>query len=594
MLKPRKKILTAALEDPHVCQRIAQLAIAGQGKEKELKARAQKYLLEIAADYNDIWLRVWDKILSRLWQILYDDFLIDQKGLSVIQELTSRMPCVIVPCHRSHVDYLILSHIFYKQKMPLPYVAAGDNMNFWPLGYIFRQSGAFFLRRSFRGDLLYTEVFTAYLKCLLQEGTLIEFFLEGGRSRTGKMLMPKYGMLSMIIHSYQDRISDDLALIPVYLGYDRIIEEDSYLKELRGISKKTESLFDLFKSASIMRRHYGNVYVNVGTPIFLKSYLGDQPKPIADMAVAEQQALYRHLGAKIVSEINRISVVTPVALVAASLLCLAGQEITLDLLRSVYFTLYDYLRTRHVNTSPRLEEDIISVLALFQRWGLIICNDQANVKQGRLTLYLLPAEKRSTLEYYKNNILHHFLFVSLACLSILSCHEEATVASMQEDHLFLKNLLKNEFTWEANDILEVEKALSYIVKNGYIVWRDGRACPQKEARTHLNALAGLLGSLLEAYRFVFNAFSHTEEIWETGKDLPDKLRRRAARICEKDDIGRPESRSREYYKNALNLLQEEGIIEKWDSPEKGVVHIRDKERLADFSLRLAKFKDFDL
>lgn len=596
-LKSGSKILIAALDDQYLLEKISALAIAGKGSEQELRKRAQKYLLEIAANYDERWLKVWDRFLTPLWRVLYDAFIVDQKGLAAIREISCRMPCVLIPCHRSHVDYLILSHIFYKQKMSLPRIAAGDNMNFWPLGYIFRKAGAFFLRRSFRGDDLYTEVFTAYLKSLLQDGTLMEFFLEGGRSRTGKMLLPKYGVLSMIIRSYQDGISDDLALIPVSLGYDRIIEENSYLKELRGVQKKTESAMGLLKSAKIMWHHYGNVYVNIGTPIFLKSYMEEQPRSFADMTAREQRAFYRNIGARVVCEINRIAVVTPTALVAASLLCLAGGEVTGALLKTTFSAFYNYLRCRQVNISPSMsseQEAILSVLALFQQWGFVFCKQQDDGNQGQAASYSIPEAKRLNLEYYKNNIVHHFLPVCFVSLAIIACKEEATVALIKEDCLFLKNILKEEFSWEADEVLEVEEVLSYLEGNGSILRLEGRvAFPEKEAMVSLYAFAGLLGSLLEAYGAVFKALSGTEEAWTAGEDLPDNLRRLTGGMHGKGSKHRAESLSREYYKNALNLLQREGIIGNWNKQgkekERDAVRINDEERFAGLRLRLAKF-----
>ena len=596
-MKPGNKILIAVLDDQYLLEKISALAIAGKGSEQELRKRARKYLLEIAADCDERWVKVWDRFLTLLWRVLYNAFIVDQKGLAVIKEISCRMPCVLIPCHRSHVDYLILSHIFYKQKMSLPRIAAGDNMNFWPLGYIFRKAGAFFLRRSFRGDDLYTEVFTAYLKYLLQDGTTMEFFLEGGRSRTGKMLLPRYGFISMIMRSYQDRISDDLALIPVYLGYDRIIEENSYLKELRGVQKKTESAIGLLKSAKIMWHYYGNVYVNIGTPIFLKSYLEEQPRSFADMTAREQQALYRDIGARVVCEINRIAVVTPAALVAASLLCLAGGEVTGALLKTTVSVFYNYLLWRQVNISPSMaseQEAILSVLALFQKWGFIFCKYHEDGNQGQTASYSIPEAKRLNLEYYKNNIVHHFLPVCFVSLAIIARKEEATVALIKEDCLFLKNILKEEFSWEADEVLEVEEVLSYLEGNGFILRVEGRvAFPEKEVMVSLYAFAGLLGSLLDAYRAVFKALSRTEEAQAAGEDLPDNLRRLAGGMHGSGVRPRAESLSREYYKNALNLLQHEGIISNWNKQgnenERDVIRINDEERLAGLRLRLAKF-----
>ncbi len=153
------------------------------------------------------------------------------------------------------------------------------------MGYIFRKSGAFFLRRSFKGNELYAEVFAKYIKVLLKEGLPLEFFIEGGRSRTGKMVMPKYGLLSVIIQAYQEKACDDLAAIPVYIGYDRVVEEKAYLQELGGAPKEKERATEMIKSSKLLRRRYGRVYMNVGEPLLLKSYLAAQEKPLEEMTV---------------------------------------------------------------------------------------------------------------------------------------------------------------------------------------------------------------------------------------------------------------------------------------------------------------------
>ena len=161
-----------------------------------VRKEARKYLDEIASDYSEIFVEIWDRILDWLWINIYDGVVVDIEGIAKIRNVSKKMPFVIIPCHRSHIDYLLLSHIFYKHNIQMPFVAAGTNLSFFPMGYIFRKSGAFFLRRSFKGNELYAEVFAKYVKVLLKEGLPLEFFIEGGRSRTGKMVMPKYGILS--------------------------------------------------------------------------------------------------------------------------------------------------------------------------------------------------------------------------------------------------------------------------------------------------------------------------------------------------------------------------------------------------------------
>ena len=191
-------------------------------------------------------------MLSWLWNDIYDGLSIDLEGLTKIRNISKKMPFVIVPCHRSHIDYLLIHYVFYTNNIQLPFIAAGSNLSFFPMGYIFRKSGAFFLRRSFRGNKVYSEVFTKYLAILLKEGLPLEFFIEGGRSRTGKMVMPKYGLLSMVIQAYQEKYCDNFAAIPVYIGYDRVIEEKSYLKELAGASKTPENTAEIIKTSKIL------------------------------------------------------------------------------------------------------------------------------------------------------------------------------------------------------------------------------------------------------------------------------------------------------------------------------------------------------
>ena len=166
-----------------------------------LLKESRRYLHEIASDYSETFIELWEKLLTWLWKNIYDGVIVDRKGLAGIREISRQMPLVVVPCHRSHIDYLLLSYVFYKENIQLPFVAAGINLSFWPVGYIFRKSGAFFIRRSFKGLELYGEVFSRYIKAMMAEKMPIEFFIEGGRSRTGKMVMPKYGLLSMILRA---------------------------------------------------------------------------------------------------------------------------------------------------------------------------------------------------------------------------------------------------------------------------------------------------------------------------------------------------------------------------------------------------------
>ena len=311
-LKSRDELIGMVLSDESMKKYIAGFAEKEKKDKAVVKKEARRYLYEIAADYSEIFIAMWRKVLTWLFNDIYDGLSIDLEGMAKIRNISKKMPFVIIPCHRSHIDYLLIHYVFYHNNIQLPFIAAGSNLSFFPMGYIFRNSGAFFLRRSFRGNELYSEVFTRYLATLLKEGLPLEFFIEGGRSRTGKMVMPKYGLLSMLIQAYQEKYCDNFAAIPVYIGYDRVIEEKSYLKELSGETKTPENTAEIIKSSKVLSKKYGRVYVNIGEPIIMKSYLEAQEKPIEQMAMDERQSLYRKIGYEIVLEINKVAVITPV------------------------------------------------------------------------------------------------------------------------------------------------------------------------------------------------------------------------------------------------------------------------------------------
>ena len=203
----------------------------------KVRKKAGDYLEEVAAKYNIGAIKLFSIGLTWLFKHIYDGVSIDREGLNRLKVMSQKGPLVLIPSHKSHIDYLILSYILWHNNMPCPLIAAGKNLSFWPLGPIFRSGGAFFIRRTFKGQLLYSRVFSAYIKKLLEEGFNLEFFIEGGRSRTGKMILPKLGLLSIIIDAFKKGACEDMVIAPIYIGYDRVLEESAYLHELEGGQK---------------------------------------------------------------------------------------------------------------------------------------------------------------------------------------------------------------------------------------------------------------------------------------------------------------------------------------------------------------------
>ncbi|MFW5966731.1 MAG: 1-acyl-sn-glycerol-3-phosphate acyltransferase, partial [Persicimonas sp.] len=273
---------------PALTEAIDELSRKEEVAEESIRERAREQFEEIAALPSLLVMKILASILSFVWYRIYDGFEIDLEGLEQVRESARESSIVLVPSHKSHVDYLVLSYILYNYGMIPPLIAAGVNLSFWPLGPIFRRAGAFFIRRSFRGEELYPVVFREYLIRQMEEGYPIEFFIEGTRSRTGKLIKPKYGMLDMILNAYTSGRIDSVSIVPISIGYEKIIEEGSYRREVLGAEKEKESLTGLLKTPRFLTSKYGRLYIEFGDPIDVGEYLDNYA---VDRLQPEEEAL---------------------------------------------------------------------------------------------------------------------------------------------------------------------------------------------------------------------------------------------------------------------------------------------------------------
>ena len=294
-----------------------------QGKQKKarhrLRARARKDAESIASNMSYTVIRMFDGLLRLLWTRMYDGVAIN--GLEGVRENAQENTLIYVPCHRSHIDYLLLSYQLYHAGLSIPHIAAGDNLNMPIVGPLLRRGGAFFMRRRFRDDRIYSAVFTEYLYQVYRRGHSVEYFIEGGRSRSGRLLPAQTGILNMTLDHNERGLPKPLVFVPVYFAYERLIESGAYLKELRGEKKKGESLGGLFSSLKLLRQSFGEVTVNFGTPLPLTNFIKDN-KDLPRSQLAKQ------LGEVITERINNVAHVTPINLV--SLITLATPRIAIE------------------------------------------------------------------------------------------------------------------------------------------------------------------------------------------------------------------------------------------------------------------------
>ncbi|NIL95144.1 MAG: glycerol-3-phosphate 1-O-acyltransferase PlsB [Woeseiaceae bacterium] len=421
-------------------------AEAGDDPDKVAAAekKVQKYVMEIAADVSYPAIRGMVRVLRRLWNQIYDG--IELGHTERLREMANEKVIVYVPCHRSHFDYLLLSYICYEQGVQLPHIAAGINLNMPIVGPILRRGGAFFLRRSFKGNRLYATVFDAYLEQLLSRGYSIEYFVEGGRSRTGRLLSPKGGMLAMTVGSYVENPKRPVVFVPVYFGYERLIEGDSFISELGGAEKQKESLLGLVRSIKSLREDFGSVYVNIGEPIELDEVLdrveprwrelpgGNGERPPWLNGVVDE------LGKGIMGGINAAAAVTPISLLAYVLLATPKQTIGAAELRAQLQLSIDLLsRFRYSDsvTMPDLGPD--EIIAHGEKLNVI---SRTTHPMGDV---IHMAEKTAVLlTYFRNNILH-----LLAVPAAVAC---CFIQGRQLSHSELQRLLNLIYPYMAKEL----------------------------------------------------------------------------------------------------------------------------------------------
>lgn len=294
-------------------------AIADEAREKAIpfdiaKERARRFAWEIASDYSYPVVRAFELFLARLWNQLYDG--IDVYHFEQVARIAPGHGIVYLPCHRSQIDYLLLSYVVGERGLAPPHIAAGANLNLPLLGLLLRRGGAFFLRRSFEGEALYAAVFREYLHMMLTTGFPIEYFVEGGRSRTGRALSPKGGLLGMTLESFLRDPTRPLVLVPVYLGYEKLFEGRNFVAELEGRPKRRESLAALFASIRDLKHEYGKVSVNFGEPLMLDAYLDASTPQWRALASGEEADLAKELtprlAREVASRINSAVVVNPI------------------------------------------------------------------------------------------------------------------------------------------------------------------------------------------------------------------------------------------------------------------------------------------
>jgi glycerol-3-phosphate O-acyltransferase len=580
---------------------------------------AEELLKEIAADFSPLLLKFWSAFLHPVWNQLYDGIEIDHEGLEKLRETARDKRIVIVPSHKSHVDYLLISYIFYQHGLIPPHVAAGVNLSFWPLGPIFRKSGAFFLRRTFGDNKLYATLFHAYLVKLLEEEFSVEFFIEGTRSRTGKLNPPKYGMLNMIVDAFRDGNVDELAFIPVSVGYEKIIEGSAYRKELEGGEKQQESIGGLLKTSQILQSEYGRVYVEFADPVDLGDFLESYHEDPTDIPEEDLARSVRRLAYRIIHGINDVTTVTPSAIAGLLILNSIGKGIDEETLVKQAGFVIGYLEERdarfsrtikhaidarvaHLSQSTPVSHDIDDFdefdQAFFEsdesqdassseeqdevlgraitpslRGALQLLQDNDIIHSSTVsgeTIFSVEDERRVELAFYMNNILHYFLddavFATAAHATFQEHGDEGLPIKELEEHaLFLSRMLKFEFCFEERLNFETvfDRAKNTFLDYGWLVVSDDvdeLKFPDARPCAGFEFVRGLLHATIESYYLVLTYISGLNEFTDKKTVVKSIVESGQNRFL-KGELSHPEANAKSTIENALKLLREWKVIE---------------------------------
>jgi glycerol-3-phosphate O-acyltransferase len=552
--------------------RAVRAVVAADSKDKHTSFRpglltARKYAFEIAANYSHTSVQFLEKLLGRVWNRVYDGVKFNHAG--TLRDVSEGNEVIYVPCHRSHMDYLLLSYVIYHQGYAVPHIAAGINLDIPIVGRLLRKCGAFFIRRTFAGNALYTVVFMKYLAAIMARGHSIEYFIEGGRSRTGRLLQPKTGMLSMTVRSFLRDPVRPVVFLPVYFGYERIVEANTYISELSGAAKKKESWFDVLRSVKVLRERFGTVHVNVGEPIRLDRMLDAhlpnwrEQKFDDDTKSPAVNALVGELAVTVMRGINSAAAVTPINLLATALLgSPRGALPETALLRQL--DLYAGLLKIHPYSDRVTVTDASPAEIVHYGESLKIISRLPH-KLGDVVK--MSDESAMLIAYYRNNVLHLFAMPSLVACAFIGNSALGTediqrlawrIYPYVASELFLR--------WREEEIAGViERVLAALGERGVLqpnedrsVWR--RPPPDSPAAMQLSMLAQGTIQTIERYYLAISLLLKSGTGTMTQKALEQQCQLAAQRMGMLYGFNSPEFFDRALFENFINLLRERSVI----------------------------------
>ncbi len=594
--KPADRLREEVVRSPKLQKLIKDMAGEGVAERMVITSRALAMVRELEATLDMNVIPAMDTALSQVVDRMYQEVEVDEKGIERLREAGKDATLILLPSHKSHIDYLILTQIFYRHHLPLPLIAAGDNLSFFPLGPIFRRAGAFFIRRSFRGDRLYTAVVDAYIRRLIKDGWPLEFFLEGGRSRTGKLLPPKIGLLSMVVDAALGVTGRPIYFCPISIGYERFVEEQAFVNELSGGEKKKEDVQGLLSTANLVAGRYGRLNVQFGELLTLEGVLREfdtkaGPAELATMTPARRRAVVTRLAYRVMNEINSVTAVTPGALVATALLTHDQRGIPHEDLVATCERIAATLRAFGARFTPSLQHPteasairrgaIREALELFARAGHVEVHLPGSAPRAKEratpsedAIYVVPPDARPSLDLAKNVVVHFFVSRGVVATAILASQATSdastasvAISSLKERVQALSRLFKYEFQFRADATFDqiFDDVIAEMIEDRELTrLGDTLLLGTGEGRARVELYGRVLESFVEGYRVAARGLAALVRGPLAMKDLTKRALTHGQRMFLAGEIERREAISRPVIENAYTAFIDQGYVRRVD------------------------------
>jgi glycerol-3-phosphate O-acyltransferase len=528
-----------------------------EGKpDKRMGQRTKRYLKEIAAQHSPYVIDLVNAITTQMIEAAHHQVDYSPEHLQEIYALGDQTPLIFLPSHKSNFDHLVFQHVLYENELPLNHTAGGINMNFFLIGPLLRRSGIFFIRREFKTNEPYKFVLRQYLDYLLEKRFALEWYVEGGRSRSGKLREPRLGLLAYVADSFQRGIADDVILVPVSIAYDQITDVSAYTAEQRGQKKEKESFIWSLKFITGLRSRNGNIYIRFGEPLRLSEHLSRD----LDLDSDEGRLALPRVAFDVSTRINDVTPITPISLATMALLSQGERGVTPEGAIEVLRPFVEFVKERSLPTSTAISMSTPeqAQAALEQ----LVANKVVTRTDGLTErIYSINHDQHLAAAYYRNTIIHFFIPLAIAELSLALGFEgdEMLEDEVIERALRLRDLLKFEFFFPPRDefVAQIKEEISR--------YRIGRSGPDDPVQVNIAAMLppkspAVLRSFIEAEVVVAETLALQTQPNVDRHGLRDECLKMGEQLYHNGTIRNREAISTALYASGIQLAENLGLL----------------------------------